>query len=114
MLLLNISDIHFRYPFCNTQMDPDRPYRTNLVQDARSLMERLGAVDAILVVGDIAFGGVKEEYDAALEWLRDLSAGCKCALERVFVVPGNHDVDRNVIKGSASVQNVQAAISGMT
>jgi hypothetical protein len=51
MLLLNISDIHFRHPFCNTQMDPDRPYRTMLIQDARSLTDRLGPVDAILVGG---------------------------------------------------------------
>lgn len=112
MLLLNISDIHFRYPTCNTGMDPDQPYRTRLIQDARDLSKRLGAVDAILVGGDIAFRGAPEEYDAALKWLKKLSEGCGCPLERVFVVPGNHDVDRSVITGSASVRNVQAAISG--
>jgi 3',5'-cyclic AMP phosphodiesterase CpdA len=95
MLLLNIADIHFRYPICNTQMDPDLPYRTMLILDARSLVKRLGSVDAILVCGDIAFAGLKEEYDAALEWLKDLSEACGCTLDRVFVAPGNHDVDRN-------------------
>jgi len=59
MLLLNISDIHFRTD-CNTTDGPDRPYRTMLIQDARSLTGRLGAVDAILVGGDIA-SGVKED-----------------------------------------------------
>jgi predicted MPP superfamily phosphohydrolase len=114
MLLLNISDIHFRHPHCNTGMDPDQPYRTRLIQDVRDLSEKLGPVDAILVGGDIAFRGAPEEYGAALEWLKELSDRCKCPLERVFVIPGNHDVDRSVITGSASVRNVQAAISTST
>src|SRR5687768_6307349 len=106
MLLLNIADVHFRYPYCDTQMDPDLPYRTMLIQDANTFTERLGTVDAILVGGDIAFAGLKEEYNAALKWLTELCEACSCSLDRVFVVPGNHDVDRNVIKGSASVRNV--------
>jgi len=92
-------------------MDPDRPYRTLLIQDARDRTRTLGAVDAILVGGDIAFRGAPEEYAAALDWLKELSDQCGCPLERVFVIPGNHDVDRAVITGSASVRNVQAAIS---
>jgi predicted MPP superfamily phosphohydrolase len=114
MLLLNISDIHFQHPYCNTEMDPDKPYRTRLIQDARGLTQTLGAVDAILVGGDVAFRGAPEEYSAALEWLKELSDECRCPLERVFVVPGNHDVDRGVITGSANVRNVQAAISTAT
>src|SRR4051794_36857716 len=112
MLLLIVSDIHFRYPICNTPMDPDRPFRTTLINDARGFTKRLGKVDAILVCGDIAYAGLSEEYAAALEWLRGLCEACNCSLDRILVVPGNHDVDRNVIKGSASVRNVQAAISG--
>ena len=65
MLLLNISDIHFHYPICNSPMDPDRPFRTRLIQDAHERCQELGPVDAILVSGDIAFAGLKDEYDAA-------------------------------------------------
>jgi len=111
MLLLNIADIHFNYPLCSTNMDPDRPYRTMLIQDARAKAATLGPVDAILVCGDIAYHGAKEEYEAAFEWLQTLCEATRCSLERVFVVPGNHDVDRSVIKGSASVRNVQSAIT---
>jgi len=110
MLLLHISDIHFNYPVCGTQMDPDRPYRTILLQDARDRAASLGPVDAILVSGDIAFHGMAEEYSAASEWLADLASACGCQIERVYVVPGNHDVDRNVITGQASVRNAQQAI----
>ena len=67
MLLVHISDIHFRHPYCNTEMDPDRPYRTRLIQDARDFAQKLGTVvDAILVGGDIAFRGTPEEYAALL------------------------------------------------
>ncbi|WNG50497.1 metallophosphoesterase [Archangium minus] len=111
MLILHISDIHFRHPVCNSSIDPDRPYRTHLLRDARERAKKLGPVGAILVTGDIAFQGAAAEYDAAFTWLRELANACGCPLERVFVVPGNHDVDRSVIRSNASVRNVQHAIA---
>jgi hypothetical protein len=54
MLLLNVSDIHFHHPVCNTAIDPDRPFRTRLIQDARLRCQELGPVGAMLVSGDIA------------------------------------------------------------
>jgi predicted MPP superfamily phosphohydrolase len=111
MLLLHISDIHFSHPLCDSDMDPERPYRTRLIQDARERVAKLGPVGAILVTGDIAFRGGPEEYKAAYTWLSELAIACDCPLERIFVVPGNHDVDRNIIRSSASVRNVQLAIT---
>ncbi|WP_122347035.1 metallophosphoesterase [Pseudomonas coronafaciens] len=111
MLLLHISDIHFRSPDClNPDLDPDRPYRTQLVRDVRSQVAVLGAVGAILIGGDIAFKGAAEEYVAALAWIEELAAVAGCPLARVFVVPGNHDVDRGLIVRSASTRNAQSAI----
>lgn len=111
MLLLHISDIHFRYPQCNTEMDADRPYRTYLIRDVRSRTTELGPVEAILVSGDIAFRGAPEEYDAAYDWISKLADASGCSLERVFVVPGNHDVDRKIALDSASIRNAQLAIA---
>jgi len=45
MLILHLSDIHFRHPICNTDRDPDRPFRTRLMQDARERVKALGPVD---------------------------------------------------------------------
>ena len=60
MLLLHISDIHFRTPDClNPDLDPEKPIRTMMVRDARNRRQILGDVDAILVGGDIAFKGEK-------------------------------------------------------
>lgn len=111
MLLLHISDIHFHHPICSTSMDPDRPYRTHLIQDARQRVNSLGqSVDAILVGGDVAFQGAPAEYDAAFVWLQELAAATGCSMERIFVVPGNHDVDRRISTNNASVRNVQHMI----
>jgi len=111
MLLLNVSDIHFNHPICNSQMDPDRPFRTRLIQDARERASALGPVDAILVSGDIAYKGLKDEYDAAYLWLTELANACGCVLERIYVIPGNHDVNRTTARDQ-SVRNVHRAISG--
>jgi len=67
MLLLHISDIHFRAPdYLDPNLDPDRPYRTRLVQDVRAQVANLGPVGAILIGGDIAFRGAPEEYQVAM------------------------------------------------
>lgn len=112
MLLLHVSDIHFCAPACTTPaLDPDRPYRTRLVQDVRAHVQSLGNVDAILISGDIAYRGVAEEYESATAWIRELATAAACQLERVFVVPGNHDIDRRVILETPSVRNAQQAIA---
>jgi predicted MPP superfamily phosphohydrolase len=110
MLILHLSDIHFHHPICATDTDPDKPFRTRLVQDARQRVQTLGPIDAILVGGDIAFAGRPEEYGVALAWLYELAGACRCKPERIYVIPGNHDIDRDVISDDLAVQNAQQAI----
>lgn len=112
MLMLHISDIHFKSPDClDHWMDPDSPIRTRMMRDLGEQVRELGEVGAILISGDIAFKAAPDEYVAALAWIQQLSEICKCAKERVFMVPGNHDVDRAVIKNSVQIQNVHHAIT---
>lgn len=112
MLLLHISDIHFRKPDCpHPDTDPDHAYRTLLMHEVRRQAESLGAIGAILVGGDIAFKGDPKEYEIALAWLKELAKVCGCPFERIFVVLGNHDVDRRTITNTPSVRNVQRAIA---
>jgi predicted MPP superfamily phosphohydrolase len=109
---LHISDIHFRAPDClDENLDPDRPYRTRLLQDVRLKVTELGPASAILIGGDIAFKGAPEEYAKAMIWIRELAAVAGCPIERVFVIPGNHDVDRSLIRRTPATRNAQAAIS---
>lgn len=110
MLILHLSDIHFRAPQCNTDYDPNQPYRTRMVQSVREVSAQLGPVDVILVSGDIAYCADPSEYRAALAWINELAKDCRCPRECIYVVPGNHDVDRGVIAQKRSIQNAQKQI----
>lgn len=93
MLILHLSDIHFRHPMCGG-VDPERIYRDELAHHAAEQVVSLGAVSAIFVTGDIAFCGHPDEYKAAQEWFDDVAAKVGCRPDDVYVVPGNHDVNR--------------------
>lgn len=110
MLLLNVSDIHFKYPRCVRGTDPDKPFRTQVIFDVRDMRESLGDVGAILVTGDIAATGIKEEYDAAYEWLMKLAAESGCRESRIYVVPGNHDVNRQDSVSDPTIASTQKTI----
>ena len=81
-----------------------------MVQDVRDRVAELGSARAILVGGDIAFKGTPEEYKVARTWIEELASAAGCPLESIFVIPGNHDVDRTIILSTPTVQNAQAAI----
>ncbi|WP_378948056.1 metallophosphoesterase [Mesorhizobium sp. ANAO-SY3R2] len=111
MLMLHISDIHFRSPEClDPWMDPHAPIRTRMMRDLGEQVKALGEVGAILIGGDVAFKAAPDEYEAARVWIQQLSQISGCPKERIFVVPGNHDVDRGMIASNVSIQNVQHAI----
>ena len=113
MLLLHLSDIHFKAPECLTpELDPDRPIRSYMIQDIRQQVADLGPATAILISGDVAFKGAEEEYKTAATWITELCAVAGCPPERVFVVPGNHDVSRELIRERAATRNAQLAIAG--
>jgi hypothetical protein len=97
MLLLHLSDIHFRKGEVGTAMDPNAHLRNELLRDAVAQCERLRAFpDAVLVSGDVTFAGDPDEFGYALAWLDDLCQSCGTKLSAVFVIPGNHDVVRKI------------------
>jgi hypothetical protein len=91
-------------------MDPNAHLRAELVRDAESKCQTLGrAPDVVLFSGDIAFGGAPEEYVYALKWLDELCRRCGTELAAVFVIPGNHDVVRDVA-GRRLIQSIHRDI----
>lgn len=110
MRILHLSDIHFRAPQClNPEQDRDRPYRTRLERHLVTQVAKLGPIDAIMVGGDIAFKGDPQEYEVARKWLLDLAAMCGCDSASIWVVPGNHDVDRKICE-DAPTMNAHAMV----
>jgi hypothetical protein len=94
LLLMHLSDIHFRRGRSNDPYDLDAVLRQHLADDAEQQVQTLGAVSAVLVSGDIAFSGHADEYVTARQWLTQLGERLGCESKNILTVPGNHDVQR--------------------
>lgn len=91
---LHLSDIHLR---------TTDSYNANVVLQSlkKDISARLRqdhlSPDFIVVTGDVASSGQAAEYTMAGQFFDDLLALTGLTKERLFVVPGNHDVDRGAI-----------------
>jgi predicted phosphodiesterase len=87
---IHISDIHMR---ASDAWSQDVVLRAMCEDIARQ--RRGGAsADFILATGDIAFSGKVEEYRLAVEFFDAISVASGVPKERIFCIPGNHDIDR--------------------
>lgn len=100
LVFVHLSDIHFGSS--RGVWDLDSELRNEVERDVAPLCDPLGPTTGLLVSGDVAFAGAPAEYDRAIDWLKKLGDLLKCPDEDVWVVPGNHDIDRGVT-GSSSL-----------
>ncbi|WP_342620445.1 metallophosphoesterase [Rhodoferax sp. GW822-FHT02A01] len=103
LLILHLSDIHFRKMEIETAQDPNFHLRNELLRDIVGQCKTLGPPDLIVISGDIAFAGHPDEFAFATDWLGELCEACGGSLDKVFVCPGNHDVvrtqaDKNMVQ----------------
>lgn len=96
LVLVHLSDIHFAGWSGTSVHDLDAEVRNELLRDAAVVTKELGGATGVLVTGDIAFSGQRTEYDRAASWLLEFCRAIGCPDESVWVVPGNHDVDRKI------------------
>ena len=89
--LIHLSDIHFSNRIANIGFDPDLYIRNELRLDVEAQCAKLGAADAILVSGDIAFAGKKAEYESAAAWLDEVCDAAGCPHDAVYTCPGSHE-----------------------
>jgi 3',5'-cyclic AMP phosphodiesterase CpdA len=54
--------------------------------------------DGLLITGDIAFAGKLSDYKRAQAWLDELFSRTGTSAANTYVVPGNHDVDRDYVQ----------------
>ena len=98
---LHVSDLHFGHGDAHYRFDQSG-VSSAIIRNAESMTKRIGPPDLILVTGDIAFSGQPAQYQQAKEWLGRLMAAVG-GTPRIFLVPGNHDVDRKLtMKTSAA------------
>jgi predicted MPP superfamily phosphohydrolase len=105
LVFIHLSDIHFNKKWCD-HFDLDKDVRDQLEKDVIAMRKRLPAARGILVTGDIAFGGKKDDYDEARAWLKKLCELAGCREQDVWCVPGNHDVDRHVFDNSLIIRRL--------
>lgn len=109
-ILIHLSDIHFGKPGHHGQFDLDVPLRDEVERDLVELRAAHGPARGVVVSGDIAFSGQPEQYVVALDWLRKVAGIVGCDPESVWVVPGNHDVDRAAVRGSEALKDFHALV----
>lgn len=101
MLILHLSDIHFKNGEVGSPMDQDHHVRTVLLRDLRQQCKTIGATpDVVLVSGDIAYAGDTDEYNFAQTWLEEVCAAAGCDTREIMVIPRNHDVQQTVRENS--------------
>ncbi len=106
LLFLHISDIHF-CKWSGTTYDADDDLRNEIEIDAKKFSKTAESPDGILVSGDIAFSGSREEYAIAKEWLKTLCDKVGCSHDNVWCVPGNHDVNQQIARKSKTLTKIQ-------
>jgi hypothetical protein len=90
--VLHLSDFHFR---ASTTWDASTVLGRLSVDIGRMVYEGL-APDLIVLTGDVAFSGKAAEYDLARTWItKELLPAAGVGVDRLVIVPGNHDADRS-------------------
>jgi hypothetical protein len=93
LVFVHLSDLHFR-----AGLEPlagrEAALRDQLLKDIPSVVRSVdGRLEAILLTGDLARSGQRDEYSAARDWLDDLCGLLGLDETRTLMCPGNHDVD---------------------
>jgi len=88
--ILHISDLHI-----STKDNFDRSVVLDpLIERVKQDRDNGLKPEIVVVSGDIAFQGLAKEYERAQEFFNDLLDTLKLENDRLFIVPGNHDVNR--------------------
>lgn len=97
---LHLSDFHFK---SGDPYDADVVLRSLLVA-LPNLFQRFGRPDFVIASGDIADTGEAEQYRRATEFFDRIVQITGCSKKHLFIVPGNHDIDR------VKVRNLQRTL----
>lgn len=111
---IHLSDIHFNRQLPDFGADPDTELRERMLADIASMRAELGDADAILVSGDIAYAGKKDEYETAGAWLDAACDAAGCRPDAVWLAPGNHDIDHAVLSENPLIVDGHDSVRSQT
>ena len=112
-VFLHLSDIHFGQE-TGSQLYIHNDVKEGLVEDVAGFVENeMGSpITGIIVSGDITYSGKESEFQEAGKWLDKLSTAGGCRQTDVYVVPGNHDIDRDQLSEAAKIMLEKIAKEG--
>jgi hypothetical protein len=110
---VHLSDIHFGQEK-GGELVIHNDAKDRLVEDVARVVKTIpaGFASGIIVSGDIAYSGKKNEYAAAGAWLDRVANAAGCAITDIQLVPGNHDVDRDEISRALGLMLQEIADRG--
>jgi tetratricopeptide (TPR) repeat protein/predicted phosphodiesterase len=94
---LHLSDWHQR----GSEFDRQVVQKALLkdIREREKINPDLQKIDFVIFSGDVAFNGKADEYQAAKEqFFEPLLDACGLSPKQLFIVPGNHDLDRDEFK----------------
>lgn len=101
---LHISDLHFNFDDMST---------TLLKNGLPKFLKRNNIrCDYVFCTRDIRIGRTGVFPDTAAEYLKDLCCTVGADTSRLFIVPGNHDIDRNSPGRNEAIERVKFQRSG--
>lgn len=99
MRFLHISDLHFgierRKGLEETSKIIRKNYMATLTEQIRNIV-RKEPVDFIVFTGDVAWKASQNEYKDAKQWLTSLLEVCGLKNDKLYICPGNHDINRDI------------------
>ncbi|KQN90795.1 hypothetical protein ASE90_17070 [Sphingomonas sp. Leaf67] len=107
--ILHISDFHFT----KRKLRDQRVVVDALVRDLETLCIGHRRPDLVMFTGDLVNAGGVDRHDEAYDFLlMRVAAATGCSDDRMFIVPGNHDVSRSVIGDTADLHREWRAKAG--
>ena len=95
MVILHLSDIHFGRDNPEYKVKGVFQNKKQILQELLvSIRDNPTKPDHIIVTGDMAWYGRKNDFDEALLWFRELLNATKLSGSNLTFCPGNHDVNR--------------------
>lgn len=112
---IQLSDIHFGQEK-GSEVIVHNDVKECLIEDAADLVKTHagGSATGLIITGDIAYAGKREEYQCAGKWLDRLTEAIGCEKTAVQVVPGNHDIDHALISSGCNLMLDKIIADGET
>jgi len=93
--IIHISDLHERGPREAETWRRRRVLGDTWKKNLDAFMAE-GPIDLVCFTGDATDWGKEKEYNAASDFFRALMEHLGLPMDRLFLIPGNHDIDRSI------------------